>query len=189
MSLSGWQNVCEFVRSMTMKAGGAADHPQRHRLGRVVAAGPDGTAVSTGHGGGEARRGDVHQRGPGPRCDPRPQRRRLRGTPPRVQGRSPEDFALPERRSMSRRSPSPSRPSTACRSRPGAWPSRPTSWSTRGVVDDISHEALRVLLREEAVSFQRVKTGRPRATPTTPRRRPLSSTSARSPTARSSRRR
>ncbi len=27
-----------------------------------------------------------------------------------------------------------------------------------GVVDDISHEGLRVLLREEGVSFQRVKT-------------------------------
>nr|WP_236648184.1 hypothetical protein [Micromonospora sp. 4G51] len=32
----------------------------------------------------------------------------------------------------SRRSPSPSRPNTGCRSRPGAWRIWPTSWSLRG---------------------------------------------------------
>lgn len=46
----------------------------------------------------------------------------------------------------------------ACPFRPGAWLSWPTSWSPRGVVDDINHEGLRILLREEGVSFQRVKT-------------------------------
>ena len=34
-----------------------------------------------------------------------------------------------------------------------------------GVVDDISHEGLRVLLREEGVSFQRIKTWKASADP------------------------
>ena len=45
----------------------------------------------------------------------------------------------------------------ACRFPPGACTSWPSSWSL-GVVDDISHEGLRVLLREEGVTFQRLKT-------------------------------
>jgi hypothetical protein len=55
----------------------------------------------------------------------------------------------------SRRSPRPSRPSTTCRF--------PT-WSLAKladflVVDDISREGLRVLLREEGVTFQRINVG------------------------------
>ena len=58
--------------------------------------------------------------------------------------------------------------------------------AAEGVVDDISHEGLRILLREEGVSFQRIKRpGKPPATRTTPRRRPASSTSTQSPTAKS----
>ncbi|MFI8916824.1 IS630 family transposase [Streptomyces sp. NPDC053513] len=57
----------------------------------------------------------------------------------------------------SRRSPSPSRPSTTCRFPPGPWPNWRTSWSPRGG-DDISHEGLRILLRKEGISFQRLKT-------------------------------
>jgi hypothetical protein len=45
-----------------------------------------------------------------------------------------------------------------CHFRPGAWPSWPTFWSLRGVVDDVSHEGVRILLRAEGVSFQRIKT-------------------------------
>jgi hypothetical protein len=44
-----------------------------------------------------------------------------------------------------------------CRFLPGACRSWRSSWSLRGV-DDISHEGLRVLLREEGVTFQRLKT-------------------------------
>jgi len=58
----------------------------------------------------------------------------------------------------SRRSPRPGRPTTTCRFRSGAWPSWPTSWSPRGWTGDISHEGLRILLREEGVTFQRLKT-------------------------------
>jgi hypothetical protein len=35
----------------------------------------------------------------------------------------------------------------------------------RGVVDDISHEALRVLLHQEGVSFQVIKTWKPSTDP------------------------
>jgi hypothetical protein len=45
-----------------------------------------------------------------------------------------------------------------CRSRPGAWPSWPTSWSPRGWSTITCHEGLRVLLHEEGVSFQRLTT-------------------------------
>lgn len=75
---------------------------------------------------------------------------------PKYQGGRPRTFTLPERRDI-KKIASPTLPSTAFPSRPGAWPSWPTSRSTRGV-DDISHEGLRVPLREEGVSFQRIKT-------------------------------
>jgi hypothetical protein len=56
-----------------------------------------------------------------------------------------------------RRSPSPGRPSTACRSRPGL-AELADFLVAEGAVDDISHEGLRILLREESVSFQRMTT-------------------------------
>ena len=58
----------------------------------------------------------------------------------------------------SRRSPSPGRASMTCHFPPGAWPSWRSSSSLRGWTGDISHEGLRVLLREEGVTFQRLKT-------------------------------
>jgi hypothetical protein len=45
-----------------------------------------------------------------------------------------------------------------CRSPPGAWPSWPSSWWPRGWTGDISHEGLRVLLRQEGITFQKLKT-------------------------------
>ncbi|UQA94814.1 hypothetical protein K9S39_25780 [Streptomyces halobius] len=49
-------------------------------VGGDLPAGPDGAAVRAGDGSGEDRRGDVHQRGPGPGCDP-PLQCRRRGHP------------------------------------------------------------------------------------------------------------
>ncbi len=54
-----------------------------------------------------------------------------------------------------------------------------------GVVDDISHEGLRALLREECASFPRIKTFKTSRDPATPPRGPASSASTQSPTARS----
>ena len=71
-------------------------------------------------------------RGPGPGRDPQLQRRRLRLALPEVRGRPAADVHAARSAGRSRRSPSPGRPSTTCRSRPGAWPSWPTSWSPRG---------------------------------------------------------
>ncbi|GAA2321434.1 hypothetical protein GCM10010234_79090 [Streptomyces hawaiiensis] len=123
-----------------------------------MAAGPDGAAVRAGHAGGEDRRGDVHQRGPGPGCDPQLQRRRLRIPLPAVQRRSTKDFhPLPELREIKK----------IAKSRPAEHGLPFSTWSlakladflvAEGVVDDISHEGLRVLLREEGMSFQRIKT-------------------------------
>jgi transposase len=45
-----------------------------------------------------------------------------------------------------------------CRFPPGACPSWRSFWWPRGVVDDISHEGLRAVLREQGVAFQRLKT-------------------------------
>src|SRR6266540_3176198 len=72
----------------------------------------------------------------------------------RVGGRRSSRWASGGR---SRRSPSPARPTMACRFPPGACRSLRSSW-WRGVIDDISQEGLRTLLREEGVTFQRLKT-------------------------------
>jgi transposase len=49
---------------------------------------------------------------------------------PKYKDGRPRTFTLPERREIKKIAKS-SRPSTACRFRPGAWPSWPTSWSPR----------------------------------------------------------
>src|SRR5215213_2329107 len=49
---------------------------------------------------------------------------------PRYRGGRPPTFTLPQRRQIKQLALS--RPTTSCRSRPGAWPSWPTSWSLRG---------------------------------------------------------
>jgi hypothetical protein len=67
-----------------------------------------------------------------------------------VAGRPPSPWPSGARSSRSR---CPAPRITSCRSRPGAWPSWPSSWSTI-----TCHEGLRLLLREEGVSFQVIKT-------------------------------
>ena len=76
---------------------------------------------------------------------------------PRYAGGRPPTFTLPQRRSIKR----------IALSRPADHDLPFSTWSlsklaeflvAEGVVDDISHEGLRVLLREEGVSFQVIKT-------------------------------
>lgn len=76
---------------------------------------------------------------------------------PKYKGGRPRIFTLPERREIKK----------IAKSKPAEHGLPFSTWSlvkladflvAEGVVDDISHEGLRVLLREEGVSFQRVKT-------------------------------
>ncbi|WP_308409091.1 IS630 family transposase [Streptomyces sp. AC558_RSS880] len=76
---------------------------------------------------------------------------------PKYKGGRPKTFTLPERREIKK----------IAESRPAEHGLPFSTWSlakpadflvAEGVVDDISHEGLRILLREEGVSFQRVKT-------------------------------
>lgn len=76
---------------------------------------------------------------------------------PKYKGGRPRTFTLPERREIKK----------ITKSKPAEHGLPFSTWSlakladflvAEGVVDDISHEGLRVLLREEGVSFQRVKT-------------------------------
>ncbi|GHE54063.1 hypothetical protein GCM10018771_39750 [Streptomyces cellulosae] len=76
---------------------------------------------------------------------------------PKYRGGRPRTFTLPERREIKK----------IAKSKPVEHGLPFSTWSlakladflvAEGVVDDISHEGLRVLLREEGVSFQRVKT-------------------------------
>ncbi|WP_329135393.1 IS630 family transposase [Streptomyces sp. NBC_01476] len=76
---------------------------------------------------------------------------------PKYKGGRPKTFTLPERREIKK----------IARSRPVEHGLPFSTWSlvkladflvAEGVVDDISHEGLRILLREEGVTFQRLKT-------------------------------
>jgi transposase len=76
---------------------------------------------------------------------------------PKYKGGRPPKFTLPQRREIKK----------IAKSRPVEHDLPFSTWSlsklaeflvAEGVVDDISHEGLRVLLREEGVSFQRLKT-------------------------------
>lgn len=76
---------------------------------------------------------------------------------PKYAGGRPKKFTLPERREIKK----------IAKSTPAEHDLPFSTWSltklaeflvAEGVVDDISHEGLRVLLREEGVSFQKVKT-------------------------------
>ncbi|MER5320500.1 helix-turn-helix domain-containing protein [Streptosporangium roseum] len=76
---------------------------------------------------------------------------------PKYKGGRPKTFTLPERREIKK----------VAKSKPTEHDLPFSTWSltkladflvAEGVVDDISHEGLRILLREEGVSFQRLKT-------------------------------
>ncbi|GAA5043344.1 hypothetical protein GCM10023336_04840 [Streptomyces similanensis] len=76
---------------------------------------------------------------------------------PKYKGGHPRTFTLPERREIKK----------IAKSKPAEHGLPFSTWRlvklaaflvAQGVVDDISHEGLRILLREEGVSFQRVKT-------------------------------
>ena len=76
---------------------------------------------------------------------------------PKYAGGRPKTFTLPERREIKK----------IAKSKPVEHGLPFSTWSlvkladflvAEGVVDDISHEGLRILLREEGVSFQRIKT-------------------------------
>jgi len=76
---------------------------------------------------------------------------------PRYRGGHPPKFTLPQRREIKK----------IAKSKPAEHDLPFSAWSlpkladflvAEGVVDDISHEGLRVLLREEGVTFQRMKT-------------------------------
>jgi transposase len=104
---------------------------------------------------------------------------------PKYKGGRPPKFSLPQRREVKK----------IAKSRPAEHGLPFSTWSlaklaeflvAEGVVDDMSHEGLRMLLREERVTFQRLKPGRPPPARTTRSRRPGSSTCMRSPAGRSS---
>ena len=76
---------------------------------------------------------------------------------PRYKGGRPPKFTLPQRREIKK----------VAKARPADYGLPFSTWSlsklaeflvAEGVVDDISHEGLRMLLREEGVTFQRLKT-------------------------------
>src|SRR6201982_2020015 len=76
---------------------------------------------------------------------------------PKYRGGHPPKFTLPQRREIKK----------IAKSKPAEHELPLSTWSlaklaefrvAEGVVDDISHEGLRVLLREEGVTFQRLKT-------------------------------
>src|SRR5436189_3828120 len=100
---------------------------------------------------------------------------------PRYAGGRPPTFTLPQRQEIKK----------VALGRPVDHGLPFSTWSlakladylvAEGVVDDISHEGLRVLLREQGVSFP-ARPGRPALTPTTRPRRTASWSSTRSPTA------
>ncbi|MFE2276041.1 IS630 family transposase [Streptomyces sp. NPDC059454] len=76
---------------------------------------------------------------------------------PKYKGGRPKTFTLPERREIKKIAmPKPTEHGLPF----STWSlAKPADFLVaEGVVDDISHEGLRILLREEGVSFQRVKT-------------------------------
>ena len=83
---------------------------------------------------------------------------------PKYRGGLPPKFTLPQRREIKK----------IAKSKPAEHDLPFSAWSlsklaeflvAEGVVDDISHEGLRILLREEGVTFQRLKTWKASADP------------------------
>jgi transposase len=87
---------------------------------------------------------------------------------PKYKGGHPPKFTLPQWREIKK----------IAKSKPAEHDLPFSTWSlaklagflvAEGVVDDISHEGLRVLLREESITFQRLKTWKARSGCTPPR--------------------
>jgi hypothetical protein len=158
------------------------DHPARLGVGGALAASSDRVVVRAAHGRAGDREDRVHVRGPGPRGDPQLQRRRVRLVDPKYAGGRPPKFTLPQRQEIKK----------IALSRPTDHDLPFSTWSlsklaeflvAEGVVDDISHEGLRVAAprgRRLVSSDQDVQGP---TTPTSKRRRTGSSSSTRSPTA------
>jgi transposase len=117
----------------------------------------DGAALSAGHGRGRDREGGVHQRGSVRDVIRNFNADGFGSLYSKYKGGRPPKFALPQRREIKK----------VARSRPAEHDLPFSTWSlsklaeflvAQGLIDDISHEGLRALLREEGVTFQRLKT-------------------------------
>jgi hypothetical protein len=137
---------------MMTRAAAGANHSAGLRVGGDLAAGADGAAVSPGHGRARDREGGVHQRGPGPRCDRNFNADGFSSLYPKYKGGHPPKFTLGQRREFKE----------LAMSKPIEHDLPFSTWSlakladflvAEGVVDDISHEGLRVLLRRRASLF------------------------------------
>ena len=146
-----------FERSATRRADDCSGSCGARRVGGALAEGPDGPALGPGHGRGPDRKGCLHLARPGTGGAAQLQRRRVRLLGPEYSGGRPPTFTLPERRQIKK----------IALSRPVDHELPFSTWSlsklaeflvAEGVVDDISHEGLRLVLREEGVSFQVIKT-------------------------------
>ena len=122
-----------------------------------MAKSPDRPVVGPEDGCAGHRQDRLYLRGSGPRGDPQLQRRWLRLLGPQVRGGRPPKFSASERAAIKK----------IALGRPVDHGEPFSTWSLtkladhlvrKGVVDDISHEGLRALLREEGVSFQAIKT-------------------------------
>nr|MDT0664605.1 helix-turn-helix domain-containing protein [Micromonospora sp. DSM 115978] len=122
-----------------------------------MAARADDPVVGAGHDSAEDRGGDVRVGGPVRDVVHNVNADGFTSLYPKYSGGRPRTFTLPERREVKK----------VAKSRPSEHGLPFSTWSlsklaeflvAEGVVDDISHEGLRVLLREEGVSFQRLKT-------------------------------
>ena len=131
--------------------------PPQQRLGRDLAAGADRVVGGAADAGAEDRRGRVQRPGHGSRRDPQLQPGRLRRALSALPGRPAAHLhACRERQQIKR----------IALSVPTDLGQPFATWSlakladylvAEGVVDDISHEGLRQLLREEGVSFQALR--------------------------------
>jgi hypothetical protein len=147
------------VRQITSQEGNRLLRIVRRSTGSVVnlAARPDDPAQRPRPGRQPDRPGHLHQPRPGSRRAAQLQPRRVRDPVSALRGGRPPTFTLAQRRAIKQLA--------LCRPQDHDLPF--STWSlaklaeflvVEGVVDDISHEGLRVLLCEESVSFQRLKT-------------------------------
>lgn len=135
------------------KVGDCCGSPQRNRVSGDLAAGPDGAAVRAGMPAAKNAevtltnddrvRNVIHNFNTDG----------IDSLHPNYSGSRPKAFTLPKRREIKKTAKSNHLPSST-------WNlTQPADFlDAEGVVDDINHEGLRILLREEGVSFPRLKT-------------------------------